>query len=556
VATLGDVVLLPVSEFESGADLNGDTDTNDRVLHRFDTRTDAVINLMLACAGPILTSDQRFAFTVSEGSQRADLNGDGDTADRVWHIHDLTAQTTTNLGIAAPAVGDGIGTIGGFILLRSELGEGIDLNGDGDVLDDIAVIFDGVTGALGVVVPGAYAIGRPLVARNGRILIPRSEASAATDLNLDGDQIDIVLGAVAFGSGVPTFFELGRAVSTLPYTMTDDAAAYFIDEATGTLDVNGDGDMTDAIIAVFNFPGGAGFGESTPFNGGTPGFAMAASAVVGIGAGQHHIMVAISEGSHFGTDLNIDGDMFDSVLGWVDTNAAPTVMNLVPRAVGNLTPSIDGTRGLFVVREANEGIFVGTDLNGDGDDQDEIAFRLDTTAGTVTNLGFAVNLLATRGDDALLGVLEAAQGRGPLNEDGDTDDTVLRYLDLNTLATRNLAIVSAEFTFVRRAPDDLRLAAILAEGQSVPFGDLNEDGDMNDRALVLVKVDSTGATPLVVAPTPEVSDTAATDMLPPLEVNADVFLIPTSENFVGQDRNADADSTDTVLTEITVKPPP
>ncbi len=553
LARVGDIVLVPVSEMQAGVDLNGDLDVADRVITRLDTRTDATQNLSLACAGRVIASNQRFAFTVSEPAQGLDLNGDGDQLDNVWHVHHVASQITQNLAIAAPAVGNSVGTAGGFVLLRSEAGDGFDLNFDGDMLDTIAVPFDDISGALAPAIPGPVATNRPLIARNGRVLIARSEPSAGLDLNADGDQLDNVLSMVDFQPGLPTFVDFARSVATLPYALTDSAAVYLIDEATSGADLNLDADQTDAILAVFNVS--SGLGEQTPFSGAASGFAVAAFSQAGLAVGRDHVIVAITEGGHFNQDLNTDGDPFDAVLAWVDTTTAPGTLNIVPIAVGGVPSVIDGARGLFAVSEANEGIFDGTDLNQDGDDDDQVLHRLDTTTGAITNLGLAVASMTLRDDDAIVSVIEASNGTGPLNEDGDTDDSVLRYVRLDTLSSRNLAIVSTDFAFVRPALNDLRLAVILNEGQSVPFGDLNQDGDTDDRVLVLIQVNSDGGVPVVVAPTPEVSDTAAADLLPPLEITPDVFLIPTSEAAAGQDRNGDADLGDTVLTEITITPP-
>jgi hypothetical protein len=70
-----------------------------------------------------------FLFEVSERHQRQDLNGDGDRWDVVLHVRDLEAGETTNLGLAGfvRALSDEW-----FVFGVSERSQGADLNGDGD----------------------------------------------------------------------------------------------------------------------------------------------------------------------------------------------------------------------------------------------------------------------------------------------------------------------------------------------------------------------------------------------------------------------------------------
>jgi hypothetical protein len=85
----GDSALLLALEQE---DRNGDGDAEDLVLQVFEGRTGALRNLGLAWAGadaPALDETGRGAFLVDEASQGADLNGDGDRLDQVLHRLEL-----------------------------------------------------------------------------------------------------------------------------------------------------------------------------------------------------------------------------------------------------------------------------------------------------------------------------------------------------------------------------------------------------------------------------------------------------------------------------------
>jgi hypothetical protein len=450
-AVVGTHVVVAVSEAESRLDLNADGDQNDQVAQEVDVATGAVVNLRVAVSGAILASDKHFAFLASEAAQGLDLNGDGDLLDFVWHVYDpmTPAVPPVNLGIATNASGiAGAGTSGGFVLLQAESASaGVDLNGDGDAADVVARVFDGAAFVLRTMVLGPHAPGTPLIGRNGRVLFASSEAAlgpTGTNMNGDLDTADVVLGFVDFAPGLPVFVSTSRAVAGHPYALTDNAAVYLIDEASqGAMDMNNDGDAIDAILAVWDISGGT--LETRPLTPLLPSFTVAVSPSLGIAAGKNRIVVGVGEAANGNRDLNVDGDATDHVVGWVDTTA-PAQLRILPFPFGLKPAVIDGVRGIVAVSEGAMG-FGGTDLNSDFDVSDDVAYLLDTTTppGTMTSLGRAVNTIAIHGDDALLGVSEANDKGIDLNGDSVADDTVLRYVNLagGANASRNLAIVSA-----------------------------------------------------------------------------------------------------------------
>ncbi len=81
----GDRLAFGVGEFRQGVDLNGDGDKFDSVLHVHDFGTGLTSNLQLDASGGIWLDGDRLAYRVSEASQGADLNGDSDTRDFVLH---------------------------------------------------------------------------------------------------------------------------------------------------------------------------------------------------------------------------------------------------------------------------------------------------------------------------------------------------------------------------------------------------------------------------------------------------------------------------------------
>ncbi|MHC4136908.1 MAG: hypothetical protein ACYTDU_09545 [Planctomycetota bacterium] len=560
-AAIGALVLTPVSETEMGADLNGDGDQADRVLQQVDTAGQVNFNLGVATTGPVLASDRHFAFLVVEAAQGgADFNGDGDASDAVWFVYDPNRPpgpvNPFNTLLATPPNGlVGAATTGGFVLLQSEGSAGVDLNGDGDVLDTIPTAFDGGLFVVSTAVIPPHAAGTPLVARAGRVLVAAAEQAATADLNGDGDQIDTTLGYVDFTVGLAVFRPVGntfaRAIANHPYALTDGAAVYFIDEASDNgIDLNNDGDATDAIVAVNGIA--AGTQERLPFNPAIPSLALAGATSVGIGAGPNRAIVAIDEAGQGNLDLNNDFDTVDYILAWINTSGAPGTMNITapPYTLAPQTPVIDGVRGVVAVSEPAM-TFFGIDLNADGDTTDAVAYLLDTSAtpGLMINLSLAVATMAMNGNDAMIGVFEPFQGGADLNGNSVVSDVVQFYFDLGDQphTMRGLGIVSNRLTFFRTATDELRIGALLGEGQSPNFDDLNGDGDVLDTGLDLIHLDVTRNPPTIIVPTPYFAGTAAAGMAPPIAIGDDVFVFPSQEAARNTDLNGDGDMADTVL---------
>lgn len=561
---LSNLVFVAVSEAEMGADLNADGDLLDEVIHEIDTATGAVRPMGLAVVGRIIPSNVQVAFLVSEAGQAgSDFNGDGDFADLIWFVYDparpfAPGTNPLNTGIAAPFAGAGAGTAGGFVLLESEGADRVDRNGDGDQLDIVPRAFSGAAFALSVLAAPAYAPTTQLVARNGRVLYAASEASQGVSLNGDPDLLDFALHAIDFTPGLPTLRRIGggaaRAVANHPFALTNSAAVYFIDEAGDNgIDLNNDGDANDAILAVFDLATGS--GETLPFTPVIPSFAVAGATSVGIGAGAARAVVAVSEAGQR-RDINNDFDQLDAILAWVDTTAPATLNLHATVAVAARTPAIDGTRGLVAVSEGASG-FGGTDLNLDGDKADAVLFLVDTATapGTVANLSLAAPAYALSGIDAFAGVDESAQGGADLNGNGSTTDVVQFYIDLGdpVPAPRGLGIITTSATFFRLSAQEVRVAAVLPEGQSATYGDLNGDGDTADSALELIALNPSLSPPPLISPTPYFAGECSAGAAQPLRTGPGTFVFPTSEAMAGADLNEDGDLLDTVLCVTTIQ---
>jgi hypothetical protein len=564
MATIGGDVLVRVSEPEMGRDLNSDGDIADFVVHLLNPENEIQTNLRLATVGTVHASDTHFAFLVSETHQATtDLNGDFDTSDSMWFVYDPRQPMQPGVnprptGVVTGAGGlPAAGTKGGFLFIESETASATDHSGDNDFVDNVAVRYD--TATFTAVTTGlVYAPASAFVARAGRVLFVASELLATKDLNADGDKVDLVLQAVDFVSG-PRFVGVGpagvpRSISINPYALTDDSAAYLISEqAEGLLggagfDANADGDITDNVIATFHFGSGAETIAIQPF---------ACDAATGIGTSAKRVLFGISERNQqpLGTDMNSDFDVNDVILAFIDTALPATIHTplgpgAVPLSIVALTPQVDGTRGIVAVNEAETGFNPGTDFNGDADTNDPVAFLVDVTAapGVALNLGQAIATVDLRGQDALIGRSEIAESRD-LNGDSDLDDVVVGYLDLSdaTPSAVPLGTVIDAVTFVRFSKDEVRIAAIMPEGQSPLFGNLNGDDDSNDRGLVLLGTNPELSPPAGAPLTPFFAGTASPFPTRPLLVGTGVFAFVTSEAMDGNDLNEDGDKSDTVL---------
>jgi hypothetical protein len=219
-----------------------------------------------------------------------DLNGDGDTFDAVWHVYDAKAGTTTTLGMAAASVCSDsflppplllcIPTTTSVVdkkisaVLVGEKEQGAtDLNGDGDSSDTVAAVYDGRTGAF-TVAPLATA----------HVIFTR-------------------FGIVS--TWVP-----------VPPLIVGDTLALLVDERDhGGIDLNGDTDVTDQVLHLFEVDTGqllnVGLADATvqgPF--GSP---LGSRNPLALETTGQKVMMLVGEAEQGGIDLNQDGDADDQV---------------------------------------------------------------------------------------------------------------------------------------------------------------------------------------------------------------------------------------------------
>ncbi len=177
-----------------GADLNGDGDGLDQVVHVFDVDTNTVVNLNLASMNPIhpfLVAGSLLALSVSEQQQGStDLNGDGDALDDVLFVAQTLDGSSQNIGIAAEVV-DADGELGLFLLPEFQEGRK-DANQDGDHLDRVYHLFDARDGSVSNLGLAATisSLGSFLVQDEIVAFAVKERQQGDTDLNADGDLLD------------------------------------------------------------------------------------------------------------------------------------------------------------------------------------------------------------------------------------------------------------------------------------------------------------------------------------------------------------------------------
>ena len=456
-------------------------------------------NYELASTGMAAASfrgnETHVAFTVLESSQGSDLNGDGDVTDDVAHLLELSSGDfiVGSAVIATPEVADH------WVVLAVDEDKqaGIDLNGNGSLLDAVLHVMELqslVTTNLGLAVWGVpQAVGSHAAFR-----VP--EWSTAEDLNGDGDFLDTVVHLANLETGV--VINLQQDASSLVLT---DTLLTFESEGSWFVQLLG-GALCDLRLA----PGFRPFEVS--------------------GA----TVVAHVDEAKQGADLNGDGDQFDRVLHTYEATSK-VIRNL---GLQSDDYAIVGSSVAFSVHESQQGA---VDRNGDGDTGDLVLALHRTSAGTTENLGHAVGGFVLSETAVAFEVAEAADGATDWNGDGDAVDAVAFLYDLTSAAISNRG-------FALR-PEDLYGPSYIQVGEWLALGvpeasqggvDLNGDGDAVDTVATLVHL-RTGRVEHLAA----VVDPATTGPL--LLTDREFFYRVSEAGENGVDLNGDGDLDDPIL---------
>jgi len=316
----GDLFAFSVREPEQGAtDLDGDGAANDTVLHAYLAPSGTVRNLGRSL--DISSSGTRYdvrgyviAWVSAEGSASPghDWNGDGDSGDGVLFTHHARSGVTRNSGLAVDVPsGTGMRFAISQDLVGTTVSEplqgGTDLNGDGDVAERVVMIFDAASGSvvnLGLAVttsPTGFETSRGLFA-----FFANESSQGFTDLNGDG-HLGLVVAVHEFASGVT------RVMSAVPANLVDlhvggthVAWSANEDAFAPAVDLNGDGDVLDEVLTVWNATTGVESNVGLALFPGTSIFRFETSAAA--------VVFAVDEAGQGGTDLNADGDATDGVV--------------------------------------------------------------------------------------------------------------------------------------------------------------------------------------------------------------------------------------------------
>ncbi|MEM7308364.1 MAG: hypothetical protein AAF682_16915 [Planctomycetota bacterium] len=164
LAAAGTYLYLMGDEADAQQDFNEDGDTSDVVPHVYDTATGTLFNTKLDSYSYTSVgsySDHAFAFVADEAAKGADLNGDGDTSDYVLHVWSaLNGLESTDLATAWTSDNVPYTVLGTKVAFQvSEADQtaagdpqpptgpggglaGTDYNGDGDDADLVLLVYD------------------------------------------------------------------------------------------------------------------------------------------------------------------------------------------------------------------------------------------------------------------------------------------------------------------------------------------------------------------------------------------------------------------------------
>lgn len=420
---------------------------------------------------------------IAQQEKAQDLNGDGDKNDRVLVEYDATTHAITSLGLAVGQVNSGfVGSAAELVFAIDELSQGsVDLNGDGDQLDQVLAVYHYATHST-TVIGEAQTHPYLRMAPDGSVaVVYRSESKLNVDLDGDGDKLDMVVGAIDPSTGA--MLNTGRAIAFANSALGDSMQttpcvggkiSLGVYEAAQSADFTGDGDLFDIEFTVFDLA------TATAQDSGL------AIRDLDVDAATADMFLQVVEFEQHQTDLNGDGDASDRVLFRRD-GASGTISNLGQAGAwiggpGSGTISAATGRAAAFVFELQQG---GVDLNGDGDAKDAELFRCDLASGALTDLhaSFAgPTYFIASGDVVAVNQKESALP-ADLNGDGDKLDTLIYAVDLVTGALHATHLESFE-AFENAAG---HVGAVVTE-QTFGATTLNFDADRNDRAVVLFDV--------------------------------------------------------------------
>ncbi len=236
--------------------------------------------------------------------------------------------------------------------------------------------------------------------------------------------------------------------------------------------------------------------------------AFTASALDPIELGSHsasdgNITAIATLESYDGQDRNGDGDSRDRILTIHDISNNSTINTGIP-IVGKL--ATDGTTVVFLYSERNQN----TDLNGDGDTLDNVLAYYDIPTGQLHTTTIVPRLSSGQSSSLpyydvdgnfITFVSKELLNTDDFNDDGDHNDTVVRYFDIENQHVNNTPLV-APYAMVNGGV----IATRVTESQAT---DINGDGDTTDVVFVAYDIETEQLSPYLATPIFSLSNIAS-----------------------------------------------
>lgn len=250
--TFSDVFLRGPDAADGAADLNRDGDTADVVLRAFDTATNRVRGICPATQVSVAGQTAAFLRPEAAGEMTGcprgpDLNGDGDAADAVIQLARPDG-TVTNLGRAASAVALSPTWIAALVSEADD--DARDRNGDGDAKDQVVVVQPAASATASGWIELRQAADTLAVTGDVIAFLTPERQQGARDLNGDRDVDDRVLRV--YDGATRTLLDLRQAAEDMVVGAT--LVAFRTRESAQGEDLNGDGDLADDVLQVYDVP--------------------------------------------------------------------------------------------------------------------------------------------------------------------------------------------------------------------------------------------------------------------------------------------------------------
>jgi hypothetical protein len=453
------------------------------------------------------------AFTVWEPSEGGvDLNGDGDVLDHVLHVLDLESGVVKNIRLAV----SNVMVLKDVVTFNVREGDS-DLNGDGDTLDKVAHLLRLGTNE---VVNLGLARSFILSAEGHWCVFRVSEQAQGRDLNRDGDMGDAPLHMHDVRTN--SVRNLGLTTRSLgKVEQSGPVAAFLVSErSVDSPDLNGDGDELDDILFVHDYQ------NNTTINVGLAAEPTLLNFNRRLVVDEGVVAMSVHETAQGATDLNGDGDAADIVLHAFEVQTR-RVHNTGLSPIG--TPAYQDPAATFILADARLGFLVDedaqgqSDLDGNGFATENVPHVYDLRTQQSVNVGIAANF--------------NAESLGPnLGFDG----SFLAFMGPHATLGCSLHVydVLNGATFDTQLIDGIRVQVkdgLVAQLTPETVSDLNGDGDQDDLVQTLVE-GATGATQFTVA------SSIAMTIAAPLG-----YTLATELGEGATDLNGDGDTADRVI---------